>query len=170
MPINIGDSVIDRPTAWTYVNWTAIVKANPADASGIITVVEIWAVAGNPLVGCRVGTFYTTNGDTLKCRDSVVIGDVPAGSKQTFSGLSLAVEAGDYIGIFFTGGEVEREDTGQAGMWYVTSEQIDPGDEAVYTPVANYTISLGGTGEVSGTNIGNKSANMGAKMMAGKLI
>ncbi|GAJ07462.1 unnamed protein product, partial [marine sediment metagenome] len=99
------------------------------------------------ITGLRVGTFYTTNGNTLKCRDSELIGDVEAGAERTFTGLSIAVVEGDYIGCYFTGGYIETDTSGFGGVWYITSEQIDPGDEATYSFLAGDAISLYGYGD-----------------------
>ena len=151
MAIDIGALATDRGTYLTY-GWTYVSKDNPANASGTITSVEIWAAFTN-LANCVVGTFYTTNGNTLKCRDSATIGAVTAGSKQTFTEdseeepLAIAVEAGDYIGIYFTTGYIEADNSEYAGVWYVSNEHIDPDDEATYDVYANYAMSLYGTGE-----------------------
>jgi len=82
MAIDIGEEAKDRQSTTTSGS-TRINMGNPANASGTITSVEIWAYSN--LEGVVVGTFYTTNGDTLKCRDSATIGAVTSGSKQTFT-------------------------------------------------------------------------------------
>ncbi|GAH38091.1 unnamed protein product [marine sediment metagenome] len=160
MEIDIGPEAIDRGFATGYGGYTVIMAENPANATGIIDTVEIWC--NTDLTGVRVGTFYTTNGNTLKCRDSAVIGNVTSGSMQTItedSGsnpLAIAVEVDDYIGMFYDTGNVERDASG-SGFWRVEAENIDPNDEAVYDWVADQTISLKGigaepgwTGKVSG--------------------
>jgi len=101
--IDIGPLAITRAATWSAGD-TVICKDNPANTSGQITSVELYAVVS--LEGCIAGILYTTNGNTLKCRSSVAIGDVASGSKQTFSGLSLAVETGDYIGCYFCNGVI----------------------------------------------------------------
>ncbi len=141
--IDIGAEAINRNVS-TSEGFTYIDRTNPANESGVIDTIEIWAYA--VLVNCIVGTFYKTNGFTLKCRDSVFIGDVARWSKQTFNGLSIAVEAGDYIGFYATSGRVERSDTGYDGTYRLLGEHIDPGDEAVYSLVDDDAISLHGTG------------------------
>lgn len=147
MAIDIGADAIDRLSSGV-VTWTRIGKDNPANASGTITSVEIWAYT--EISDCIVGTFYTTNGNTLKCRDSEAIGTVTAGSKQTFSGLSIAVEAGDYLGIYGTAGAIERHTSGYNGIWAIGGEYIDPGDEATFNWYAGDAISLYGTGTEAG--------------------
>ncbi|MBA7671100.1 hypothetical protein ES703_79251 [subsurface metagenome] len=142
--IAIGLPAINR-TASTGSGRTWISKDTPANASGIITDVEIWCLAS--ISGCKVGTFYVVSGTTLKCRDSADIGDVPSGAKRTFSGLSIAVEAGDLIGTFYSDGNIELDPSGHAGIWWTWGEHCDPNDQAVYSQDAGDGISLHGIGE-----------------------
>ena len=136
---------------------TMIETMNPANASGVINSVEIWA--NTNMSGVRVGTFYTTNGNTLKCRDSATIGAVASGSKQTFTedsgstSLAIAVETGDYFGIYWTGGTLEADydsSNGYPGHWYANGEYIDPDDETGYGLQDSYALSFYGTGEEAG--------------------
>jgi len=143
MAIDIGPEAIDRGFSTGYGGWTVIMAENPANATGIITTVEIWS--DTDLAGVRVGTFFTTNGNTLKCRASAVIGNVTSGAKRTFPGLSIAVVTGDYIGMFYDTGNVERDASG-SGFWRINAEHIDPNDEAVYAFIDDQTISLKGIG------------------------
>jgi len=143
--IDIGALAIDRSSWSTIADRTYVSKTNPANANGTIDTVKIWASL--ELANCIVGTFFTTNGDTLKCRDSVAIGNVVAGSEQTFGGLSIAVEVGDYIGLYATAGRIERDSTGGDGAWFADGQNIDPNDETTYTLLADYAISLYGIGE-----------------------
>lgn len=141
MAIDIGVEAIDRPDGASY-NTTWVNKGNPANDTGTIDSIEIYAL--NNLVGCKVGIFYTTNGDTLKCRSATTIGAVTAGSKQT-SAVSLTVVAGDYIGIYFTSGDIESTEATGNGKWYQTTDHCVVDDEISYTPTTG-DISLYGTG------------------------
>ncbi|MBA7524587.1 hypothetical protein ES705_16736 [subsurface metagenome] len=144
--LDIGAEAIDREGSWAPTN-TLINKDNPAEHSGTITSIEIWAHADFDT--CVVGTFYTTDVDTLKCRDSEAIpGIIPAGSKVT-KPVSLSVEIGDYIGTYYTGGRIKRDLSGYAGVWYKLGEYIDPGDEMIYILAPGDVISLYGTGEAA---------------------
>ncbi|MBA7704537.1 hypothetical protein ES703_113351 [subsurface metagenome] len=144
--IDVGDAPIDRNSSHTY-GWTIVNRGNPANASGTLHTVKVYGY-GAGILGMTVGTFYLTNENTLKCRDSVFIGDVETGSEQTFSGLSIAVVEGDYLGCWLTGGLIERSSFGCAGIWHNTEEYIDPGDEAEYTVVDDDAISLYGYGDI----------------------
>lgn len=141
--IDVGSIPIDRDGSATYeVTW--IDKANPANASGTLQNIKVYAATN--ITGFRVGTFYVVSGNTLKCRDSAVIGNVTAGSEQTFTELAITVEAGDYIGCYFSSGALERGSTGGIGLWSVIGEYIDPNDQATYSLAAGYAISLYGYG------------------------
>ena len=141
--IDVGADPIYRAIA-ADAGSTIIAKDNPANASGTLHTLKVWAFAN--LSGLIVGTFYTTNGNTLKCRDSVLIGDVEEGAVRTFTGLSVAVQEGDYIGCFYSNGRLCLDVVGFAGVWIITGEHIDPGDEATYNPFPNYAVSLYGIG------------------------
>ena len=140
--IDIGSAAINRDSA-TGVDFTIVDKNNPANDTGIITSVEIWA--NTSLVNCEVATFYVVSGNYLSTRDSHFIGNVTAGSKQIFNGLNIDVQAGDYIGIYLSsGGYIERSTTG-AGYWPLTGDNI-PCTNISFGFWASRTISLYGTG------------------------
>ena len=144
--IDVGSDPIDR-AQYIAAGWTAIDKNNPANASGTLHTVKVHAFLS--LTGLRVGTFYTTNGNKLKCRDSESIGFVLAGAERTFTGLSIAVEEGDYIGCYYTPGAIDSDPAGFLGIWSRYGESIDPGDQATYTFSAGRAISLYGIGEAA---------------------
>ncbi|MBA7532625.1 hypothetical protein ES705_24851 [subsurface metagenome] len=144
IPIDIGAEPIDRSSSRPGYG-TLINKENPANASGIITSVEIWAYSN--LSVCKVGIFYTTNGNTLKCRSAATIGNVTAGSKQTFNGLSLSVQTGDYIGMYFSNGTIEHDISGYAGLWDALGDKCLVDDESDYAFYTGDAVSLYGTGE-----------------------
>jgi len=154
MAVDIGIEAIDQDINLNF-GYTAVNKNTPATSAGTITSIEIWAL--EDIAGLRVGTFYTTNGDTLKCRDSEAIaGTITAGSKVT-KAVSIAVEIGDYIGAYWASGRIERASEGYAGAWLYIGEAIDPDDEAEYVFWEGDAISLGGyigvpgwTGKISG--------------------
>ncbi|MBA7591969.1 hypothetical protein ES708_34140 [subsurface metagenome] len=90
--------------------YTNVNIGNPANASGKITSVEIWA--NTILFDCKVGIFYVVSGNILSTRDWVQIGTVTAGAKKTFE-VDLEVEEGDYIGICQEG-DIEYDTSGYA--------------------------------------------------------
>ncbi len=143
--IDIGAEAIDRDTFAPFGR-TFIALDNPANASGIIDTVKIWA--HYVMTGVLVGTAYLISGDTYKFRDHAVIGVVPSGSEQTFTGLSITVEAGDYIGFFAPDGNIERSFVGFAGLYWRANDCITGYPFLEYTLDAVTAMSLYGTGEV----------------------
>ncbi|MBA7715097.1 hypothetical protein ES703_124137 [subsurface metagenome] len=148
--IDIGAIPIDRG-AREISGRTQVDKNNPANASGILHTVKIYLA--DYTEGIVVGTFYTTNGNTLKCRDSEAIGALEGG-KHTLTDLSITVVEGDYIGCYFTFGSLDASDSGFAGLWHVEGEHIDPNDEATYELLAGDAISLYGYGDIEAPPVG----------------
>jgi len=144
--IDIGSAAIERPNACVGgLTWVS--KDNPANVDGVITSVEIYAYAGYPLEGCKIGVFYKTDTTSLKCRSATTIGDVAAGSKQTFD-VSLSVQTGDYIGIYFIGGYLATTQITD-GCWSCMSDHCIVGNEAGYSSADNILSLYGRTGASS---------------------
>lgn len=142
--IDIGGDASDRNSSSGH-GYTIVDKTNPSDGTGTITQVQVWAV--NSLTGFRVGTFFLVSGTTYQCRDSETIGNVAWGSIQTFSGLSFAVTLGDFMGNYFTGGDIEFGTSGGSGDYYAAGEYIDPDDSAsMALDDADAVLSCYGTG------------------------
>ena len=103
--IDVGSVATNRNSS-VSAGTTYIDMANAANLDGVIDTIEIWANIA--ITGMRIGIFQRTTGNDFKCRSAVAIGAVtPAGSKQTFSGLNLVIKAGDFIGFYHTGGNME---------------------------------------------------------------
>jgi len=143
--IDIGAAATTRSVYSTY-NVTQLSVVNPANASGILTSVEVYAETS--LENCQVGTFYLISSTTYKCRDSVVIGAVASGAKRTFDELSIEVEEDDLIGIYFTTGRLYQDYSGHDGVYQASGEHITPGDQTYYTLLGGDEMSLYGEGEV----------------------
>ncbi len=141
--IDVGNDATVRNAGFAN-NYTIIDIANPANASGNIDSVEIYA--RTEIGACKVGTFYLVSGTIYKCRASVTIGTVAAGSKQVFSGLTLPIVTGDFIGMYYTSGGVEFNDGQSGDVYYYSGERIDAGDQDTYTLADTYAISLTGYG------------------------
>ena len=144
MAIDVGSAAIDRNGVANGTVLTLIELGNPANASGIIDTVEIWMQTGT--TGAKIGSFYNTGGNNYKCRDSVSIGAISAGSKQTFTSLSLSIQSGDFLGVKFNGGEPELSGEGGSGVAYVSGDYCDVDDEVTYGVFADNALSLYGSG------------------------
>ena len=151
MAIDVGAGAIDRATTLTGSAYTVIGLDNSANATGTIDTVEVWVETGYTITGFRAGLFFLVSGTTYQCRSSTAsLGDVVGGSKQTFTGLSLSVTTGDYIGYYGNIARVSQDTTGFAGILYVAGEYIDVNDSTSYATLADDAISLYGTGTEAG--------------------
>jgi hypothetical protein len=142
--VDLGEQATDQiGTAAPEYTW--LVLGNPANADGTLTTIDTWF--NSDATGLRVGTFFLVSGNTYQCRDSVTIGSVTAGSKQTFT-VSLQVKVGDVLGFYMSGGSIERGVTPNVGLpfgtRYLSGEYIDPGDQVVNTLDAGGACSLYG--------------------------
>lgn len=153
--IDIGAAATDRDGYYYYHNNTLVEKDNPANDSGSITSCEIWVNYKAGTIDTWVGTF-SASGNDLTCRDSESIGDIPVGSKQTISGLSITVVTGDYFGCHDKGSsnvKIEKDDVGGVGVWRFLGECIDPSDSETFTWASSWVFSLYGEGETAGAPV-----------------
>ena len=141
MAVDIGLEAEDRASDWGDAR-TTINKDNPATVRGTITSIDVRASPGSDITGLRVGTFFLTNGNTLRCRDSEAIPGTIIGEQNKV--VTVAVEIGDYIGMYWANGRVELDSSGFAGIWDKGGEYIDPDDETTYSFETAFGISLGG--------------------------
>lgn len=125
MAIDIGADAINRGS--TFSSNTLIALDNPIDVKGYINEIELYAAV--VLYNCKVGGF-SRDGDNFTCRDYETIGSVSSGSKQTFS-VDIHCEIGDYIGIYFSSGLIERDLTGYAGVYAKTGDQFEAGSKHI---------------------------------------
>ena len=139
-PIDIGSPAIEQEGS-VLKEFTHIGKENPANASGKINKVEIWAYKN--LLNTIVATFTQVAENVFTARDSQYIGTVISGSKQIFS-VDLEVAEGDFIGIYFTSGMCMMHFAG-VGRWALYGDQSSC-SEATFNFTADRTISLYGTG------------------------
>ena len=141
--IYIGAPAINR--GLTYGAYTTI-NNNSANESGVINSVEIWC--DNDLSNCEVATFFRPDPggapNNFTTRDSEAIGTVLDDAKRTFV-VDLDVVAGDYIGIYYTAGYMERDNSGCDGMWAKSGDNI-PCTDITFSNYTTSAISLYGTG------------------------
>ncbi|GAG58445.1 unnamed protein product, partial [marine sediment metagenome] len=139
--IDVGSPATNRD-AYLNSGETYVLKENPANETGKITDVDLYT--RQALSDCTIATFYVVLSNTLCARDSHYIGDVAGFSLQQFHDLNLAIEAGDHIGLYFSGGAMESDESGYAGVWHVAGDHTS--GEATFTIYAGDTISLYGIG------------------------
>jgi hypothetical protein len=136
--VNVGSDLIDRADTTGSGN-TLVLVNNPLSAAVTITRVAVHNRAA--MTGVKVGLFYVVSGDNLTCRATATLGDLPEGS-STITGLSLAGQSGDMLGLYFTGGTLEWDYSG-AGV------RVKAGDHmacvnAAFTMSANRDASFYG--------------------------
>ena len=138
--ILVGSPAIDADSTASVL--TIVNKSQPANGTGKITTVEIWANA--ELSNCEVAIFRVVSGNNLSTVSTHTIGTVAAGSKQSFE-VDLDVVEGDFIGMYYTAGTMERQTTLGDG-WYAAGDNI-PCTNVTFTVFAGMTVSLYGKGE-----------------------
>lgn len=151
--IDVGNEAIDRNSNEAG-GYTEIVYTNPANASGKITSIEIWA--NEEMIGVEVAIFYVVSGSNLSTRDTVTLGTVTIGEHSISNGnpimvdsesnlISLDVVEGDFIGIYWISGRIEADwDIGEGG-YYKAGDHI-PCTNLEFSFDTPYAISLYGTG------------------------
>ena len=179
--IDVGAAATDRASLFSIYTYTVVCVDNSANNTGTIDTVEIWlahSADDDDNGGLWFGTFSDGGSNVLTCHDSESVGTCASGSKQSFTGLDINISTGEYIGADFrgsdTGVNIERDTTGGSGMWYYTSDVIDPDDSATFVLMAGYQISLYGTGDtdevitaptittLNATNVANTTAQLNA--------
>ena len=141
--IDVGPVAADRGSALSATNKTIICMDNPSNLAGTITSVEVWVQT--TVTNMTVGIFSGAGGaGAYTPRSSVAIGQVVAGSKKSFSGLSLAIEVGDYIGCWTSNGKHEVDGSGFSGCVEYSGDGT--GGVQNYTLLGGDAISLKGFG------------------------
>lgn len=161
--IDVGAEAINR-AGQAPSPYTLLAVENPANLDGKITTVEVWCQAS--ITNAKIGMFYNTTGNNYKCRSSLSVPSIAAGSKRTYA-CNLDVVAGDLIGIWYPNGNMERTDSGGQGYWYYNGDKATVGDEATYAMSAGRTMSLKGIGaEVA---VGGGGGNTGVLVAQGQI-
>ena len=128
---------------WNTNGQTDIGFANPANASGFIYSVEVYA--GGDISAGEIGIFFNVASNNYSTRDNELVGTIVEDSKQTFT-VELEIEAGDIIGIVGTSGGVVRDVSGGSGTAWKTGDYI-PCTNETFSPVPSWDISLYGSGD-----------------------
>ena len=148
--IDVGSLATNRSSSDS--GYTNVDMANPADYTGTITSIKIWA--NGDMTGLKVGTF-SASGDDLTVRDTEVIpGTVLEGAERTYV-VDIDVVAGDYIGCYFTGGSIDYDSSGGSGVWYLSGDHMDASSETFTEAEADAQslYGIGATAEEGGTHI-----------------
>ena len=149
--IDVGSAAIGRLTYWSAYAATLIDIANAANDTGKLTSFELWYYSN--ATGVKAGTFYGS-GTSYTSRDVESIGNVTAGSKQTFSGLDCDVTSGDFVGVYADNNfdEIEADTTGGSGVYYKAGDQFGAGTQTYTLWGAAFAISIYGIGATQVTS------------------
>jgi len=138
--IDIGTSAINRNAALAHPK-TIILKANPANATGRITQIQVYSDQG--FTNLQIGIFDKVGTNQFTTRSYHNVGAIGSGYREIT--VNLDVEAGDYIGCFYDGYAFEITSGGTDGYWYKTGDYI-PCTATTFTSKALYAFSLYGVG------------------------
>lgn len=126
MAVDIGSEAIDREQHTGDGN-TMIEPNSQATKAGVITQIDIWMFENATTV--KVATFFKTNGNTFTARDSANLGGVLSGAKREITQdsvgapLAIAVQIGDYIGLYSDDGDIEIDLFGAGNGWVLAGDQ-----------------------------------------------
>jgi hypothetical protein len=140
--LDMGAAAISRAWAWP-ANYTLIEVSNPCNASGTITKVRMFFSTN--ATGVKVGTFYGSGTD-YTCRASASIGNVSSGAAVEYT-VSLAVQSGDFLGIYVASGTIMAATSGGAGNYFKSGDQTAAGQQVYSNSYAETNVlSLYATG------------------------
>lgn len=143
--IDIGVPAEDYTSSWAH--GTLINKSNPANASGVITTIHIYGKVNMPEV--TVAIFYCPDPDgfpnNLTTRDEEYITDLLEPGYHEYT-VDLDVIEGDYIGIHYTNGDIEKKLGDEQGIWYKNTTDAIPCTNYTFYFQASNAIALYGTG------------------------
>lgn len=141
--IDIGYGAVDGDSTVDADGYTFVDIYNPGNDSGSLSSFEIWANVN--LTGTKMGAF-SGNPPNFDDRDYETIGNVAAGSKQTFTGLTCDVTSGDYIGIFYSTGDMERDFNSGNILYEYPGDRFGQGSIEFDEHGANVSICIYATG------------------------
>lgn len=159
MAIDVGTEATERAKNGSG-STTLITAVNPVNANGTITQIEAWWTNDSSV--CYLGLAYNTSGNNLIFRSHVHIGGVASGAKQTYSGLSLDTQTGDFIGCYLLNAGVKWSDEASGDYWYASGINYVDEDSHAYTldSITGLYVSLYGTGTETAVG-GEKVISMG---------
>jgi len=150
--IDVGEGCIDRSATRSPAP-TYVAMGNPANATGTIDTVSVWA--NTNMGGIEYASFVdegsnvlSTNGDTNGSNLTATAGEC---TEHTSPGHFSAfnINSGEYIGVYWASGALDRG-TGGSGIWWITGDNI-PASSVTFAPgVGGEVCSLYATGTEAG--------------------
>ena len=145
--ITIGNPAINGDILVGVSGYTQVDKKTPADGTGTIKTVEVYLGANTTV---SIIATFTLSAGQLTARDYESVGALSEGY-NSFS-VDLDVVEGDYIGIYYEGGEVKNTPGAGTGIWYKSGDQT----QCVDTTFTSYTIAFL---SLEGSSVSEEEAN-----------
>ena len=174
MAIDVGPACSDRVTF--LGSQTVVNKGNPANETGKINYICIYAVT--LMTGIEVASFSAA-GNNLTTNASVSLANAAIGKNEYNAPgdfVAFDINAGEYLGIYFTGGTIEYDNAGFDDIWTRAGDNI-PCVGAAFVLNAGDAVSLYGEGSgwSAGKILGVDAGNMAKvdailKANVGKII
>jgi len=145
--ITIGNTVSDRAQAQDGWDNTWIDTNAPASGTGTLTSASVWLTGASEKSSFKFGTF-SGGGTSWTYRASRDVGPVATGSVQTFTGLSIAVVAGDCLGFHnvTANANVEASYNVGATCYYKAGDHMTAEGAQTYgAQVDTHSVSASGT-------------------------
>jgi hypothetical protein len=142
--IDIGSDASNRSNSFGVA--TFVTLNNPANDTGVLDTFEVYPAT--TINGLKIGTF-SKSGTNFTPRDFEEIGTASSGSKQTFTGKNCDVSSGDYLGVYYTAGKIDKDDNGGDGVYYYASGDGFGGTYS-YTLLSGDIMSAYATGTTGG--------------------
>ena len=157
MTIDAGETAIDRATistAQTYIDGN-----NSANATGLIFEISIYSNVA--LEGIEVASFiqWQPGVNDFTTRANVSLANQGGAGLTTYTAptdfIPFEIRSGDWIGIYFTAGEIDADTGGEAGYWFKNADCI-PCTEETFVFSSPRRQSLYATGyQLGQLNIGD---------------
>ena len=151
MAIDVGPACINRDNVTVNALRTYVAEENPANANGTIDAVCIYPGFGG-MEGVEVAAFAEDGSDNLTTNGAASFGNIsnrPTNFSAPGDFTAFNIATGEYIGIKYTGGQLERVSDGAAGYWFAAADYI-PCTAQAFSYATPRTISLYCTGTESG--------------------
>lgn len=145
MTIDVGSPAIDRPSS--SLTRTLVDRNNLANATGIITEINLYSKSA--LEGIQVASFFLVSGTTLSTRGYASLANQGGTGLKTYTAPTdftpFEIRASDYIGIYFTAGQIDYGSGVGFGIYYKLGDQI-PCTSEEFILESERMLSLNATG------------------------
>jgi hypothetical protein len=126
----------------------SIDKTNTANATGTLDTFQVYYETNATNV--IMGTCSKNSATSYTARDSALLGNITAGAVREFTGLSVDVQTGDYLGQSKTGSYSEKLSMtyleGDGGAYSISAGATFSGKMTVIDLIGTYALAMYATG------------------------